>query len=52
MQGVSLGCFFADNSMRITCHRIAQSAVFDIAIMLLIIFSTAITTLESPLADP
>ena len=41
-----------ENSFRRSCHRIVQTAVFDIAIILLIIFSTALATIESPLADP
>ena len=52
LSGNSLCLFTPDNPIRILCKAIVGHKYFDPFILLMIIFSTVLLTLENPLDDP
>ena len=52
LDGRSLYLFTNENMLRKTCSRVANSKIFEIAIISLIVISTLNLAFESPLDDP
>ena len=52
LDGRSLYLFSSENMLRKTCSRIANSKLFEIAIIFFIVVSTLNLAFESPLDDP
>ena len=52
LMGSSLCCLSKTNCLRLFCHKVVESKIFQNVILGLIIISTITLALETPLDDP